>query len=824
MALFGSSKRSTLQTLSGGEWSTPEERDGLLAELKQSPPRAGELLPLLLHTDPAVRRTAAELFLARPEPGAVRELLESFPRRSPQVRQALLPILGRLPAPLLVSTTDELIDSSERETRQGAWELALALPAELRGRYLLRALGEGPPAIRLRALEELVRGGRVEAHLPAVMAAADSGAPEVRQAALRALASAKDPRVLGVMVGHLADSDEAVQHLAESYLRRAAQEQPQALRAAMTRMLTGGSDESRRLAVDILLANGDPAVVVPDILELCEGLPGWLRSRILDALRSAGERVLKVALGLMQQAGSPTRVPAIMMLSEGFEDPRLTEPFCRLLGDPDWWLRVTACQVLGQLADTRAVPFLVRTLEDPEARWAAVDALAQIGAPESLKPLSQLLRDPRPEVRLDVLQAFSRFSDQRLVTVLQSVSERDPDLEVRERAGEILKDLGRRLEIDTPDTGTKTDPRQLANPIDKLLLKIREMGASDLHLTVGEPPLVRIDGYLRRLDGVGPLAPEHTRAYIAGILDEDQQRRLDEEGGLDFSHITPGVGRYRANAYVQRLGTCASFRVIAQKPPTFAELRLPPQLRDLLDYHQGIIVISGPSGSGKSTTLNALVHILNETRPVHILTLEDPIEFVHSAKTALVNQRQVGRDTESFASGLRAALREDPDVIVVGELRDADTMGMALKAAETGHLVLSTLHTTSAVQTIDRLVDSFPPEEQAQVRTSLSESLKYVICQRLLPHKSGRGRVAAFEIIKGTLSIGSKIRKGETFLIPGLMQIGRQLGMRTRDQALAELVEAGLITPETAWRNAEKPSTFAAQCDPAAIGGAGGGA
>lgn len=821
MALF-SSKRTPLQSLTGGEWSTPEERDALLAELKGSPPRAGDLLPLLVHTDPALRRTASELFLARPEAGAVQELLAGFPRRSPQVRQALMPIISRLPAPMLISTVDALLEAEDREHRRGAWELALALPSELRGRYLLRALGEGPPAVRLKAIEELVRGGRVEAHLAAVMEAAEAGDAEVRRAALNALGKVQDPRVLTVMVAHLGDGDEGVRRVAESYLRRAATERPQALRAAMTRMLTGGSDESRRLAVDILLSSGNPAVVVPDILELCEGLPGWLRSRILDALRSAGEPVLGVALTLMQQPESPTRVAAIMMLAEGFDDKRLTEPFCRLLGDPDWWLRVTACQVLGQLADTRAVPFLVRTLEDPEARWAAVDALAQIGAPEALKPLSQLLRDPRSEVRLDVLQAFSRFSDQRLLPVLQSVRERDPDHEVRARAGEILKDLGRRLKVETPVGETKTDIRSLTNPIDKLLLKVREMGASDLHLTVGEPPLVRIDGTLRRLEGVGQLAPEHTRGYVLGILDEDQRRLLEEEGALDFCHVTPGVGRYRANAYVQRLGTCASFRVIPQAPPVFEDLRLPPQLRDLLDYHQGIIVISGPSGSGKSTTLNALVHLLNETRPLHILTLEDPIEFIHPVKTALINQRQVGHDTVTFSSGLRAALREDPDVIVVGELRDADTMGLALKAAETGHLVLSTLHTTSAVQTIDRLVDSFPPEEQAQVRTSLSESLKYVICQRLLPHQSGRGRIALFEIIKGTLSIGSKIRKNETFLIPGLMQIGRQLGMRTRDQALSELVEAGLITPETAWRTAEKPSTFAPQCDPAVIGGAGG--
>jgi twitching motility protein PilT len=212
--------------------------------------------------------------------------------------------------------------------------------------------------------------------------------------------------------------------------------------------------------------------------------------------------------------------------------------------------------------------------------------------------------------------------------------------------------------------------------------------------------------------------------------------------------------------------------------------------------------------------LTALVNLINETKPVHILTLEDPIEFVHTPKLALVNQRQTGRDTSAFHMGLRAALREDPDVIVVGELRDTESIRLALEAAETGHVVITTLHTTSAVQTIDRLVSSFPSDEQSQVRTALSESMKYIVCQRLLPRKDGQGRVAAFEVLKGTMSIGNMIRKSETFQIPGLMQIGRKLGMRTLDQALASLVEADLIAPETAWQTADKKETFAPLCDP----------
>lgn len=804
MALF-SSKKTPLQSLLAGDWQNTDERDIFLKELRSSPPRATELQPLVWHTDPKVRTTGAELFLAKPDKAAVRELVASFSSRPPQAQQAVIPLLGRLPPELVTGAVDDLLSSTQGAESGAAWQLAMALPGPLGVRYLERGLQEAPPALRLKALQRLAQSGQIERYQKAVAAATKVRDARVRKAALEALATVRSSDVLPLMVERLGDGDEAVRGVAEAYLRRAAQDQPAAMREAMTRLLTRGSDDARHLAMHILLECGAPQEVVPHVLELCQGMAGWLRSRVMDSLRSAGDKVLGVALSVMQQADSPVRTEAIMMLAEGYEDPRLVEPFCRLLGDSDWWLRVTACQVLGNLGDTRAVPSLVKTLEDPDTRWAAVDALAQIGAPQSLKPLSQLLRDPRPEVRMEVLQAFSRFNDERLVPVLQSVRDKDGDADVRGRAADILRHMGQRAEA---ESATAANASRLTSPLDKLLLRIREMGASDLHLTVGEPPLVRIDGVLRRMDGVGKLAPEHTRAYVQSMLDEEQRQELEKDGGLDFCHVTEGVGRYRANAYVQRRGVCASFRVIANTPPSFEDLRLPNRLKELLDFHQGIIIISGPAGSGKSTTLTALANLINDTKPLHVITLEDPIEFIHPIKTALINQRQVGRDTRTFATGLRAALREDPDVIVVGDLRDADTMGLALQAAETGHLVIATLHTTSAVQTIDRLVDSFPPEEQAQVRTSLSESLKYVVCQRLLPHKSGKGRVAMFEIIKGTLSIGNKIRKNETFLIPGLMQIGMSIGMRTRDQALQELVEADLIRRETAAGIADKPERF----------------
>lgn len=288
-----------------------------------------------------------------------------------------------------------------------------------------------------------------------------------------------------------------------------------------------------------------------------------------------------------------------------------------------------------------------------------------------------------------------------------------------------------------------------------------------------------------------------------------------QNGQLDFSYELDGVGRYRGNAFLQRRGWSASYRVIPDRPQTMRELGMPEPLYDLDTYHQGIVVFSGPTGSGKSTSLAAVVDRVNNRKPVHIISMEDPIELVHRSKLALVNQREIGLHTSSYADALRAALREDPDVLVIGELREPRAIRLALEAAETGHLVLTTLHTSNVVQAIDRLVTAFSPEEQAHARSALSESLKFVVCQRLLPRAKPPGRVGVFELLKITPSIGHLIRKAESHQIPGMMQLGSEIGNQTLDQALLAKVQQRDIRPEDAWYLAHKRSIFEPMCDPA---------
>jgi twitching motility protein PilT len=340
--------------------------------------------------------------------------------------------------------------------------------------------------------------------------------------------------------------------------------------------------------------------------------------------------------------------------------------------------------------------------------------------------------------------------------------------------------------------------------LEELLRRTVEAEASDLHLTVGAPPTYRLHGEMETLP-----YPELTRTDLRSMLDgrltEEQRERFDAKWDLDFSMEIVGLARFRANFFVGRRGEGAVFRVIPSKVKSTEDLGLPPVITELAREEKGLVLVTGPTGSGKSTTLAAMVDLINRERRAHILTIEDPIEFVHPHKGCLVNQREVKAHTESFASALRAALREDPDVILVGEMRDLETIQLAVSAAETGHLVFGTLHTSSAAQTIDRIIDVFPPHQQAQIRTQLSESIQGVVAQTLMA-KIGGGRCCALEIMVSTSAVKNLIREGKTFQLPGIIETNTNIGMQTLSQALQQLLAAGKITPETAIQKGLDPS------------------
>jgi twitching motility protein PilT len=343
--------------------------------------------------------------------------------------------------------------------------------------------------------------------------------------------------------------------------------------------------------------------------------------------------------------------------------------------------------------------------------------------------------------------------------------------------------------------------------IDSFLRLLTEQKASDLHLTAGSPPVMRRNGELVRIK-FRELTPADMQALLYEIMDEEQRSAFEARRDLDFAYELPEVARFRVNLFMQRKGMGAVLRTIPNEILTADDLALPEAVRRLCELHKGLVLVTGPTGSGKSTTLAAMLDLINETRSDHILTIEDPIEFTHPNKRALVNQRQGGSNTESFASALRAALREDPDVILVGEMRDLETISLGITAAETGHLVFATLHTNSAPKTIDRIIDAFPADQQEQIRAMLAETLRGVIAQQLLRRVDGGGRVAALEILIATPALANLIREGKTHQIPSVMQTGKKEGMVTMDQSLLDLLMKGVISAEEAYAKAQHKAEF----------------
>jgi twitching motility protein PilT len=356
----------------------------------------------------------------------------------------------------------------------------------------------------------------------------------------------------------------------------------------------------------------------------------------------------------------------------------------------------------------------------------------------------------------------------------------------------------------TPAPATPRQRRAAAS-IDELLEQVVVRDASDLHVTVGSEPVVRVNGRLERLDEFSRLSPEDTQLMLYRILSTEQQKHFETNRQIDISYSIPGLARFRVNVYFQRESLGAAFRLIPAELKTLEQLGLPPVLKDFTTKPRGLVLVTGPTGSGKSTTLAAVIDEINRTRDDHIMTIEDPIEFLHRHKSCIVNQREIGPDATSFADALRGALRQDPDVILLGEMRDLETIGTALTAAETGHLVFATLHTQDAPSTVDRLIDVFPAAQQEQIRVQIAATLQGIVTQTLLPTADGKGRVAALEILLPDDAVRNLIRQAKVEQIYSVMQTNTSRGMQTLEQAMLELARYGKITTEIALQRSSRP-------------------
>ncbi len=578
-------------------------------------------------------------------------------------------------------------------------------------------------------------------------------------------------------------------------------------------LLSDSDDHTRIVALEVLLKVSDREKVLKTIIHYFEELPGWIRERALVSLKAYSGSIINDLIALFRDLDPDTRATA-MIIASSFPSPQVAKSISALLKDNDWWIRITAAEILGDMGFDDVVPDLIESLKDAEIRWASTEALGKIKDKRALPALSSLINDKSPDVRIEALNAIKGFDDPNVLELIAKTASNDPMISIRNRAVEAIKEMKQRLNVSLHNENEilkkakeillKRDEPQL----NRYLIATRNQNASDLHLSVGIPPKLRIKGDLINVKG-NSLSSEDIKNLIFQILNDYQIDKLKSQKYLDFCHYIPNVGRYRANVFYDQKGMNAVFRVIPDKPPTLHEIGLPDRIASIISYHQGLIIICGPSSSGKSTTLNTLVNLINEFKRDHVLTIEDPVEFVHPFKSCLVNQREIGKHTSSYAKALRAALREDPDVIIIGELRDPESISLALTAAETGHVVFCTMNSTNAVKAIDRIISSFPQDMQSQIRISISESLKLVISQYLLKSKDEKSMVAAFEILMGTPNVLNLIRENKIFQISSLMEIGKSQGHQSFDNALLELYNNGAITADTAYSRAARKDIFA---------------
>jgi twitching motility protein PilT len=812
------SAKEVLTKLSNKDFGSTEDRDALLERLAALPGlRAKDVMWMLFRPDRALRDAGARLLQKARDPESVDGFMGEARGKPEAAVRAAGGLLFTLGLPGLEQRLAQLLAPVEkpaaavREMQDVARRLVLdAPPSKALEPLLWQVEGTLDADARMRMLERLATLTPDDKTLVRWQKLTKDFEPLVRERALEYLAIHAPVPSMPLLAQQLPTVAYSTQQKIVDALMRLAKERPAEVMQHVVPLLASGEAATRTAVIKILLALPDRAAVVRRYIEFSKTLAGFVRNRTIDSLREFGTDLVDGVIDLLRDPDPDLRGAAVG-LAATFDDPRLVAPLCDLLRDEDWWVRVTAADTLGRLKDPRAVDPLIAGLADPDLRWSAIDALGHIGDARALPALGKLLADPKADVRVVAMQALVQFRHPQVVNALLNVATRDPDRGVRGRAVDFIKALEAQgasgidpaaMRAALTAQAVQGDPRLHA-----MLIATRNQGASDLHVAVGQPPLIRLARDLVRAQG-DALSADQTAAVLKEILTDEQWARLEREHQLDFCYTVPQAGRYRGNVFYDHRGYSAVFRVIPEQPPTITELGLPAHLAEIADYHQGLVIVCGPTGSGKSTTLAALVNIFNETRNDHIITLEDPIEFVHPFKNCLINQREVGPHTESYSRALRAALREDPDVIVIGELRDNESVALALTAAETGHIVLGTLSSTSAPKAIDRIISSFPVDEQPQIRASVSESLKFVIAQRLIPGKGARRQVAAFEVLRGTSTIGSMIRDEKTFQIFSAMQIGRSVGMQTFDEALRDLVRREQITPEAAYLAAMKKEDF----------------
>jgi len=658
--------------------------------------------------------------------------------------------------------------------------------------------------LQLTAVQGVARyeGNRTVEVLGRIYRSAEHDA--VRMAAVKALRLRSEPDVLPILSDALGDPDTGIRDSALTALRKLASDPEFDLSLLLLWLLRSQVDGVAGQAMDLLASVAEPPTDLwPLLLDHLRYEDWWVRERVTGHLPSlAGPEITEHFVAWLGDPSPLIRRYALEVLAK-LRDPRVVEACLDIaMDDPDWWVRERAVECVAAIGDARAVPHLVAMARADESLLAAIlHGLRRLRHAAALPLVLEMLGHDDAGIRHEAVLALEAVGEPSVAHVLHPLLE-DGELPVRRAAAALLRTWNAQHQSVESDATAKLDALQ------RLLWHMSQAGGDDLFLRAGRPAFMKRMGQMVRITEK-VYTPQEVEMMLRSILSRTQTRLVETLKDVDLSIDLKSKGlRFRVNVLQQVTGWTAVFRRVSETVHSFEELRLPPLIKNLCDLPNGLVIVGGPTGSGKSTTLAAMIGWINHRHGKHIVTIEDPIEVVHSNARSLVTQREVGSHTHSFKNALRSTLREDPDVILVGEMRDAETMQFAVTAAETGHLVLATLHTSSARNSIDRIIDSFPANQQQQIRAMLAQTLRAVVCQNLLRSSDGRGRLPAMEILLNTEAVAATIRKGMTFNLHSMISTGRSHGMQSMDDELRRLVEAGLVQPDEAYLKAQRKSDF----------------
>jgi twitching motility protein PilT len=636
---------------------------------------------------------------------------------------------------------------------------------------LERKITSGPNAVRLAVLKTLEAIGTDDVILP-LLAALEHAQPMVRARAGEVLKSLS-------LAGKLD------------------------LARAVVWLLSSRDSNVRKIAFELATTVPDRNALWTRMLVHMREQDWWARERTVDSLvELAGKTLTPVLVPYLADPSDLVRRCVLDALRR-LKDPQAIGALVRVAcADPDWWAREKALEQIAELKDVRAAPHILRLLtREPRMHVPCIRTLQALGFKQAAPQIAALLGDQNPDVRLAAVRCLDAFDEPAFVKAVQPLHV-DPDPEVRRTARALLA----RCKIPLPAETSAAE--QAGAALDRLLCAVARSEGDDLILTGDRKPMIKRMGKTIPLTK-GTLSPAQVRGLILPQLSAVQRDELDKKREIDFSYEVRSEGlRFRANVFLSLTGVSGVFRIIKGTVPSLDSLGLPPIVRTFGELKNGLVLVGGPTGSGKSTTLAALIDHINSTSSRHIISLEDPIEVIHHRKQSLVNQREIGVHARSFDSALRSTLREDPDVILVGEMRDLPTISFAVTAAETGHLVFGTIHTTSADTSVDRLINAFPAGQQEQVRTMLAQSLRAVLCQYLIKRSDGSGRAVASEVMINTDAVANLIRKGKTFQLPSIIATNRESGMQQMDSDLLRLFKEGKISGDEAYLKARDKKAF----------------